>query len=138
MKKLFIGRRNTTILLIGSAILILLVYAIWYAFDYIQTNAVEHKIVRNTTATVIRKEYIQNGIDEWKIYFEIDNFDQIAEPTRSSLLKSESERITANQVRSRVVSKDQYSRIEKGDKLIVGWRWLGKDEIEIVSAGKPF
>src|SRR5262245_25041078 len=83
----------------------------YYAFKLnkrIETNVVEHKSARNTTGTVVGKEYVkfdeinhfyldeegnridrQPGDEDWRIYYYIDNFNQIAEPMRSRLLESE-------------------------------------------------
>ena len=116
----------------------------------------EHKLVRETTATVVKKEHVQfdksnnsyqhedgytvfreAGAEEWRIYYLIDNFDQIPDPLRSALLKAEQERADEQRPRFTIVSKDQFDAIKAGDKLNVGWRWRGRGYIEIVTAGKP-
>ena len=117
--------------------------------------AYAQKVVRETTGTVVRKEkllfneanrvYIDEGVrverqagdEEWRIYYRIDNFDQITSSIKNKLLETEQERITKGNYRFRIVSRDQYNDIQVGDKLSVGWRWRGENQIEVVTAGKP-
>jgi hypothetical protein len=117
--------------------------------------AYAHKVVRETTGTVVRKEkllfneanrvYIDEGVrverqagdEEWRIYYRIDNFDQITSSIKNKLSETEQERITKGNYRFRIVSRDQYNYIQVGDKLSVGWRWCGENQIEVVTAGKP-
>jgi hypothetical protein len=113
-------------------------------------------MVRETTATVIAKEHVDfdevshsymsedghriqrhAGDEEWRIYYRIDNFDQIEEPSRTLLLESEVKRSSAG-LRFTIVADNQYDSIEVGDRLNVGWRWIARDKIEVVTAGKPF
>src|SRR5215472_13655076 len=87
----------------------------------------EHKTVRETTATVMGKEHVQfdeanhsymhedgyqvqrkAGEEEWRIYYRIDNFDQIEEPVRSRLLEAERERDSTGRLRFRIVAEDHY------------------------------
>jgi hypothetical protein len=121
-----------------------------------QAAVLEHKMVRETTGTVRGKDHIKfdeanhsyphedgylvdrkPGDEEWRVYYEIDNFDQIAEPARTHLLNAEKERAAKGKLRFRIVSKDQYDEVQIGDKLSVGWRWRGNDNVEVVTAGKP-
>src|SRR5215471_9862026 len=114
------------------------------------------KVVRETTGTVVRKEKLlfneanrvyvndegvrvemQAGDEEWRIYYRIDNFDQITSLNKNKLLETEQERITKGTYRFRIVPSDQYNDIQVGDKLDVGWRWCGGYQIEVVTAGKP-
>jgi hypothetical protein len=117
--------------------------------------AYAQKVVRETTGTVVRKEkplfneanrvYIDEGVrverqagdEEWRIYYRIDNFDQITSSIKNKLLETEQERIIKGNYRSTIVSQDQYNYIQVGDKLSVGWRWCGGHQIEVVTAGKP-
>src|SRR5919198_1401887 len=70
------------------------------------------KAARHTTATVLRKQYVKfdeanhsfvgdlgdvinlpPGTEQWRIYYRINNFDQVPEPKRSALVASERERV---------------------------------------------
>jgi len=114
------------------------------------------KVVRETTGTVVRKEKLlfneanrvyvndegvrverQAGDEEWRIYYRIDNFDQITSSIKNKLSETEQELITKGNYRFRIVSRDQYNYIQVGGKLSVGWRWSGENQIEVVTAGKP-
>ena len=118
----------------------------------------ESKASRRTTATVISKEYVKYddknhsyigdlgdpievapGREEFRVYYEIDNFDQVPEPRRSRLLKSEQERIKKFGYRFDILTKDQkqeYDQINPGDKLEVFYRYI-TDEKEIISIDYP-
>jgi hypothetical protein len=112
------------------------------------------KASRRTTATVISKEHVKfddknhsyigdfgdpievaPNTEQWRVYYQIDNFDQVPEPRRSRLVKSEEERIKRFGFRFNVLTKDQkeeYDQIGLRDKLEVYYRYMG-DEKEIIS-----
>jgi len=111
----------------------------------------EAKAARTTTAVVKDKNYVrfddQNHsyigdfgdpievapqTEQWRIYYQIDNFDQVPEPRRSRLVKSEEERIKKYGYRFRTVSKEKFDSTQIGDKLEVLYRYMG-DEKEIIS-----
>jgi hypothetical protein len=62
----------------------------------------------------------QAGDEEWRIYYRIDNFDQITSSIKNKLLETEQERIIKGNYRFTIVSQDQYNYIQVGDKLSVG------------------
>lgn len=111
----------------------------------------EAKAARTTTAVVKDKNHVrfddQNHsyigdfgdpievapyTEQWRIYYQIDNFDQVPEPRRSQLVKSEEERIKKYGNRFRTVSKEKFDSTQIGDKLEVLYRYIG-DEKEIIS-----
>jgi len=121
----------------------------------IELQFFEQKTVRPGTGIVTKKELVKfdesnhsyshidgyevirkPGEEEWRVYYQIENFDQIAEPIRSHILLAERELTTNRGSRFTIVSKEQYDKIEVGDELKVSWRWRGDDKVEIVSAGK--
>ncbi len=115
------------------------------------------KASRRTTATVISKEYVKfddknhsyigdfgdpieiaSNTEQWRVYYQIDNFDQVPEPRRSRLVKSEEERIKRFGFRFNILTKDQkqeYDQIGLTDKLEVFYRYIG-DEKEIISINR--
>jgi hypothetical protein len=122
----------------------------------IEARIVRNKVARSATATVIRKEYIQfdeknpvyvdeNGIsikrhagdEEWRVYYNINTFDDIEQLIANKLIKAEEERNAKGKQRFRILTKDQYDYIQVGDKLSVTWCRPDGSEIEIISAGKP-
>ena len=112
------------------------------------------KAVRTTTAVVKAKEHVryeehnhsdvddlgqtleaQPGTEEWRVYYQIDNFDQVPEPKRSQLWQSEETRIKKFGFRYHYYStpeKASYDKAQVGDRLEVLYHYIG-DEKEILS-----
>lgn len=117
---------------------------------------IEGKSARSAKAHVTRKAYLQFdeknrtylnedgfpvekklGEEEWRIYYRITGFEAVEKDVESNLLKTEEERIASSKLRFTIVNKSQYDYIHEGDELTISWRWLGRDKIQIISAGKP-
>ena len=124
--------------------------------DDFDKNLRDSKIHATTTATVKRKEYVrfdqtntsyindlnqriemQSGDEQWRVYYEFDNFDQIDEPRRRQLLEAETKRIANVGLRFRAKSKEWYEKTEVGDKLKVLYHPIGNDTIEVVNVTNP-
>src|SRR6267142_5113715 len=95
--------------------LVVLVGSVYYVLRKVDQGFQElnqAKAARNTTATVVRKEYVKfdkvnhsyvgdlgdvieepPGTEPWRVYYRINNFDQVPEPKRSALAASERVRI---------------------------------------------
>lgn len=136
------------------AIVGLSVYLLLRAADNSLSSLNEAKKVRTTTAAVKAKEYVRfdeknhsyvnnfgrtveatPGTEQWRIYYQIDNFDQVWEPKRSQLWESEEARIKQFGFRFYPLStpdKAAYEKAQVGDKLEVRYRYMG-DEKEIIS-----
>ena len=157
MWKIRLTKRWWFILLVSVLVISLCGYAI-ISFNKKFNNAelLKHKLTRETTATVKAKEYVRfdenkfsyindeghrverrPGDEEWRVYYQIDGFDQTEEPARSQVLKAETERVIKGQLRFDLVEKAEYDTLKEGDKIIIGWKWLGGDTIEIVYARMP-
>jgi hypothetical protein len=150
-------RRLWFITILGIVILLPLgYYTLLIINNWLQAELLEHKGVRATTGTAMGKEQVKftpsnhaylgedgqtiertPGDEEWRVYYQIDNFNQVAEPLRGRFLQAEKKRILSGKPRFTIVSKDQYDNIQIGDKLEVGWRLRADNKIEVVSAGKP-
>lgn|GEM_PF-1831535 len=159
------SRRTNSLALAGSARWLLIgigalaivgfsVYLLLRAADNSLSRLNEAKKVRTTTAVVKAKEYIrfdeQNhsyvnnfgetvqvspGTEQWRVYYQIDNFDQVHEPKRSELKHSEDARIKQFGFRfypSSTPDKVAYDKAQVGDRLEVRYRYMG-DEKEIIS-----
>ena len=122
--------------------------------DNVVSSLNEAKKVRTTTAVVRAKEYLRfdekkhsyvnnfgerievpPGTEQWRIYYAIDNFDQVPEIKRSQLWQSEEARINQFGFRfypSGTPDKTAYDKAQVGDKLEVRYRYMG-DEKEIIS-----
>ncbi len=75
------------------------------------------------------------GTEQWRVYYQIDNFDQVHEPKRSELQRSEDARIKQFGFRfypSSTPDKATYDKAQIGDQLEVRYRYMG-DEKEIIS-----
>jgi hypothetical protein len=84
----------------------------------------ESKWVRTSPATVIRKA-------DGRVYYQIDNFDNIPEPRRSSATQSEAKRLRESGPRY-TYSVDWYERVGSGTKLYVRYQCFGDGQLEIV------
>ena len=121
-----------------------------------EKNLRESKIHATTTATVKKKDYVrfsqthnsyvndlgqriemQPGQEQWRVYYEFDNFDQIDQPRRSSLLQAEQQRLGTKGLRFTAKSKQWYEKIEAGDKLEVLYHPIGNNKIEVANVKNP-
>ena len=109
----------------------------------------ESKWVRTTSGTVLRKELfrcsqpacayigygghmeIKNGETQKRVYFEIDNFDQVGDARRSKAVEREKELVRMYGPRS-VHAVDWYDRVEPGAKLSVRYRCFSDGQIELI------
>jgi phenylpropionate dioxygenase-like ring-hydroxylating dioxygenase large terminal subunit len=149
--------RSARWLLSGIAVVAIVavsMYLLLRASDNALGSLNEAKKVRTTTAVVKAKEYIrfdqQNqtyvnnfgetvqvspGTEQWRVYYQIDNFEQVLEPKRTELQRSEDARIKQFGFRfypSSTPDKSVFDNAQVGDRLEVRYRYIG-DEKEIVS-----
>jgi hypothetical protein len=130
------------------------VYLLLRAADNSLNSLNEAKKVRTTTAVVKAKEYVRfdeknhwyvndfgktievsPGTEQWRIYYRIDNFDQVPDPKRSQLWHAEEARIKQFSFRfypAGTPDKAAYGIAQVGDQLEVRYRYMG-DEKEIIS-----
>jgi hypothetical protein len=109
--------------------------------------------VRTTTAIVHAKEHVRYdehnhtyvndlgqtleagpGTEEWRVYYQIDNFNQVPEPKRTQLWQSEDTRIKKFGYRYHYYStpeKASYEKAQVGDRLEVRYHYVG-DEKEVI------
>ena len=135
------------------AIIALSVYLLFRAADNHLNRVNEAKKGRTTTAVVRAKEYVSfdeknhwyinnfgeaveatPGTEQWRVYYQIDNFDQVPEPKRSQLRQSEEARIKTFGFRFHALStpeKEFYDKTQVGDRLEILYRYMG-DEKEII------
>lgn len=144
-------------LLIGIGVLAIVslsVYLLFRAADSYLNRLNEAKKGRTTTAVVKAKEhvrfddknqtYIGNfgepmtatpGTEQWRVYYQIDNFDQVPEPKRSQLWQAEEARIKNFGFRFYPWSTPEkafYDKTQVGDRLEILYRYMG-DEKEIIN-----
>lgn len=116
----------------------------------ISKELMESKLVRTTSGTVLRREEFQcheptcvyigyggpseinNGASQKRIYFEIDNFNQVDEDRRAKALQREKDLVRLYGPRS-TYAVDWYETTKPGDKLLIRYQCLTSDgQIEIV------
>ena len=149
--------RNRKLLgLIGIALFVVavLLYQLWSVAEKTISSVNEAKRGRTTTAIVKAKEHVRfdeknhsyigsygqpveaaPGTEQWRVYFQIENFDQVPEPKRTQLMHSEEARIRKFGLRFYTFSAPEkafYDKTEIGDKLEVLYRYMG-DEKEIIN-----
>src|SRR5215470_17767585 len=111
------------------------------------------KALRTTTAIVKAKEHIRfdehnhsyiddfgktrevpPGTEQWRIYYQIENFNQVPEPKSSQLWQSEEKRIQKCGLRFHYYStaeRASYDKIQIGERIKILYRYIG-DEKEII------
>jgi hypothetical protein len=122
--------------------------------DYSVINPLnEAKKGRTTTAVVKAKEHVRfdgknhsyigdfgepmnatPGTEQFRIYYQIDNFDQVPEPKRSQLWQSEEARIKKFGFRFHPLSapeKSFYDITQVGDRLEILYRYKGDEKESI-------
>lgn len=153
------SRRKQAVLVVGTILLIPLGYfGLQILGDRVDEKLISAKAFRQTSATVTKKEYIrfdemnhsyitdlgqrvdvQPGDQQWRVYYEFDNFDQFEEPFRSRLVQLEKKRISEGKLRfsfKNFNDRRWYDSVEVGDKLVVSYKPYSDGEIEIASVIK--
>lgn len=137
-------------------LLVLVGFALLRLGKNIEAGIIDAKTVRRTTATVTGKVYVRfdegdhsyahdngykvnrmPGDEEWRVYYRIDNFDQLDEPLRGRLLRLEESRVAEGRRRYTMESKEWYEGIRVDDSLTVLYQLAGDDGIEVVSILEP-
>jgi len=149
--------RSVRWIMIGIGVLAIVglsVYLLQRAAGDTLNSLNEAKKGRTTKAVVKAKEYVRfdeknhsyigefgkpmeakPGTEQWRIYYQIDNFDQVPEPKRSELLRSEEARIKQFGFRFYPFSTPEkafYDKTQVGDQLEILYRYMG-DEKEIIN-----
>lgn len=154
-KEKLIQKRPVALIVSVAAIAIIL--SGWWTYKYFQRrwdDMLRANLAYTTTGTVrdkrkfvITKEepyYIGDldgripetpGTEQSRIYYEIDNFDQLPEPKRTELTNAETNRKQELGMRFYPFyeqDKDFYNRTQIGDKLAVHYKYIG-DKKEIIN-----
>jgi hypothetical protein len=126
--------------------------------DRLDKSLITAKMYHQTTATAVKKERVKfdeknhtyksdsgnpievsPGDEQWRVYYEIDNFDQYEEPLRSRLVGAERKRISEGRPRFRFHAyndRSWYDSVQVGDKLLVTYKAFSDGEIEIASVAR--
>ena len=145
--------KKKVLLAISVLVLLLAAGSIFYLNRALNRGVKElndAQAARQTTGTVRRKEcvlfdetnrsYVNDlgqvvsvspGTQQCRVYYEIDNFDQVPKPKRDELEQSEKERIKKLGFRFRFVDQPNeplYKNTEVGDKIAILYRYIGTDK----------
>ena len=145
-------RKNQRLLVLCVAIAILAFG--YYKLSQAHKEFLESKMIHETTATVISKEdfranekehfYVngygdrvemQPGEQQKRVYYQIDNFDTLAEPRHGTVIESEKRRLAEFGPRF-TYAVDWYERVKPGDKIQVSYRVSSVGQIEVWSVEK--
>ena len=130
-------------------VIIPLVFVTLHELNEAEKEFKESKWVRTTSGRVLRKELfrcnqptceyigyggraeIKNGETQKRVYFQIDNFDQVDDARRTKAVEKEKElvRIYGARATSEV---NWYDRVKPGDKLTVRYQCFSDGRIELV------
>jgi hypothetical protein len=119
-----VNKRTISICLAVSASIAGLGILGYRELDRSTQEMLESKRVRTSPATVVSKS-------EGRIYYLIDNFDNLAEPRRSRANNSEAKRLRELGPRH-TYSVDWYDRIEPGAKIYARYQCFSDGHLEIV------
>lgn len=117
-------KRWPWISLVVFACLIGLGYLGYRELDRQWQEMLQSKWVRTSPATVVRK-------DQGRVYYQIDNFDNLPEPRRSRASEAEADRLRESGPRY-TYSVDWYDRVEVGSKIYVRYQCFSDGRLEIV------
>ncbi len=135
------------------AIIGIVAFYIWG--DNLNKYLLAGKMFHTTTATVIKKETIavdinngshsfnnnnqlDNKLDDlqFRIYFKFDNFEQLSETIRMKVWESEQQRVSSEQYRYTIKTKEEFEKTSIGDKLRVSYRPTSDGDIEIANVSR--
>lgn len=148
-------RGNLIYVLIAVVVIVGVAMGVRAYIRHGETELMEHKRARTTTGIVIDKEHVQfessqteyrndegrmvhledwrkrNG--EFRIFFKIDNFDQVPVSHRPALMTAEEERGKKFGSRFRVVGQSTFDQAKSGQTVKIMYRWTEDSKIEIIS-----
>jgi hypothetical protein len=147
-----------TALVVGVLVLPLGYLALRIAGDRLNENLISAKMYHETAATVSRKAVVKfdqknhsyvndlgdriearQGDEQYRVYFDFDEFNGYEEPFRSQLMEAEKKRVFEGRPRftwTNYNDRRWYDTIQVGDKLIVTYKAFGDSEIEVLHAKK--
>jgi mRNA-degrading endonuclease RelE of RelBE toxin-antitoxin system len=147
--------RRIILLLFAIVSLIAISAAVRAYVKHFETELMEHKRARTTTGVVLDKKLVQFASDqttyqneegrtvylddwrrrsgEYRIFYKIDNFDQIPEAHRSALVAAEERRNKQFGPRFRIADEQTFEQAEAGQATNVVYRWADDSTIEVIS-----
>ena len=101
----------------------------------------EHVIVDETNRSFVNGYNdpieLDLGTEQWRVYYQIENFGGPAEPRLNRAVESEKVRVANFGCRFSYNNKEWYDKIEVGDALEVTYRVFTDGEVEVISVENP-
>lgn len=141
-------------LVVGVAIIAVLLGVRAY-IRHGEIQLMEYKTARTTTGVVTDKKHVQFAsnetayrddegktirLEDWRekngefrIFYKINNFDQMPEAQRSTIMTAEEERGRQYGPRFRIVDQRTFDQAKSGQTVTITYRWAGDSKIEIIS-----
>lgn len=126
--------------------------------DRLNEKLISAKMYREAAATVIRKEVVKfdeknhsyvndlgdhievrPGDEQYRVYFQFDEFNGYEEPLRSQLMQAEKKRVSEGRPRftwRNYNDPSWYDTVQVGDKLIVSYKAYSDGAIDVRHAEK--
>ena len=151
--RFFTKRRIVILLAVVAGLAALGAYG-YYTLIKAQKDFIESKGVRTATARVTDKKFVrydehnrtyvsdygdrvemQPGQEQWRVYYQIEDFGFINEPRRSRVIEAEKKRVAEFGPRF-TYSVPWYDSIKVGDKLEIGYRAFKNGDIQVWTVNK--
>lgn len=142
--------------LIATTITVLVVLLGYLALRGIERSFFARETLRETTATVKGKEHVTfqganptytdelgkqipvlPGDEQWRVYYQIDDFRGLDDSIRARVLDAERELATTGRSRFEFKTREWHDRTEVGDTLKVLYQWRGGDRIDVAYVENP-
>lgn len=147
--------RFALLVLVLVAVSVVAVATVWKFIHRSEQDLAEHKTARTTTGVVIDKKRVQFGSDqtayqneegrtvpledwrrksgEFRVFYSIENFDQLPAANRAALVAAEQERDKRFGPRFRIVDQHTFDFARIGQIVTITYRWVNDSKIEIIS-----
>jgi hypothetical protein len=148
-------RGKLIFVLIAGAVVVAIAAGVRAYIQRGETEMMEHKRARTTSGVVLDKKHVQfvseqteyqndegrtvhlegwrKKSGEFRIFYKIENFDQIPATHRSALVAAEEERGKRFGPRFRVVDQSTFDQAKNRQVVNVTYRWADDSKIEIMS-----
>ena len=148
--------RSKRLLIVAGivAIVILVPIAVLYGIRRFEHEVFEHKTARDTSGVVVGKEYVQfdsnqstyqdaegrsRPLEDWRkrdgeyrVFYTVDNFNQVPGQAQVSLVSAEAERFKKYGPRYTIVNAKDFERAAVGQRIAIVYRWANDSQIEMI------
>jgi hypothetical protein len=130
-------------------------FVVRLSIQHFEKEMIEHKAARKTTGVIVAKKHVQFKPDqtsyqddegraipvdtwrsksgEFRVYYKIDNFDQVPGTNPAALAAVEKKRATKFGPRFHILEQRAYDEATVGQAVNVTYRWADDSKIEVIS-----